>query len=75
MNVEQSNARNGRLSTIKSWINDDDEMEKDWAEASDYKLGIRAIVSKRIEKFHSEADKSGGVICHFTGLWEGQRNG
>lgn len=38
------------------------------AEASDYKLGIRAIVSKRIEKLHSEADKSGGVICHFTGL-------
>lgn len=35
------------------------------AEASDYKLGIRAIVSKRIEKLHSEADKSGGGDLSF----------
>lgn len=69
MNIEQSTTRNGRLCAIKSWINDDDEMEKIELKASN--MNILAVVT---EKFHIEADESGGVMCHFTRPREGQRN-
>lgn len=44
MNIEQSTTRNGRLCAIKSWINDDDEMEKIELKASN--MNILAVVSK-----------------------------